>query len=400
MIKTYKYKLYHNKRNKKLVSLIETSCNIYNHCINLHQRYYSKYHKYLDKSILQKHITKLKKLRRFQNWNRLNSQAIQNVTDRIHIGYMKFFNKDAKRPPTFKSKRRYSSFTLKQSGYKLYASNGIKINNHNFRFFKSRDIKGDIKTITLKRDVLGDLYIYFVCNDNIEQIIKTKTGKTAGFDFGLKTFLTCSDNSRIESPQFLKRSLQQIRKAHRSLSKKQRGSNNKERARLVLCRAYRKISEQRHDFNFKLAKALTDKYDVVYFESLNLNAMKMLWGRKISDLAFHDFLSILEKYCQKTGTVFCKIGRWEATSKTCHICGCEKNDLRLEDRIWTCPNCGLEHDRDLNAAINIKTVGTSTVMGEEVRLDKILSNQNLIKHSSHHKSDKSDLCVTVESPLL
>jgi len=400
MIKTFTYKLYHNKRNKKLVSLLSTANHIYNHCIALHKRHYSKYHKYLDRGTLQKHLTKLKKLRKFQHWNSLNSQAIQEITDRIHLGYLKFFNKDNKRPPQFKSKRRYNSFTLKQSGYKLFNHNGIKINNLNFRFFKSRELSGDIKTITIKKDSLGDFYIYIVCDDHVNQVNRVKTSKTAGFDFGLKTYLTSSDDSRIESPQFLKRALKKIRKSHRYLSRKQKGSNNRERARRVLCRAYRKITNQRHDYHFKLAKSLTDKYDEVYFESLNIAAMKKLWGRKVSDLSFSEFLSILEKYCQKTGTVFCKIGRWEATSKTCHVCGYVKKDLTLNDRIWVCPNCCHEHNRDLNAAINIKTVGTSTVMGEEVRLVKLLSNQKKNKLSSYHKSESSDLCATIESLLL
>jgi putative transposase len=400
MLKTFKYKLYNNKRNKKLSSLVDMASSIYNHCIALHKRYYSRFHKHLDKNTLQKHITKLKKLRRFNSWNRLNSQAIQAITDKIHLGYLKFFNKDNLRPPSFKSKRRYSSFTLKQTGYKFYSKNGITINGFNFRFFKSRDTQGDIKTVTVKRDRLGDFYIYVVCENGINEVNKVKTGKTAGFDFGLKTYLTSSDGSRIESPQFLKQSLQQIKKSHRSLSKKKKGSNNRERARRVLCRDYRRIENQRHDFQFKLAKQLCDQYDELYFESLNLEGMKRLWGRKVSDLAFHSFLSILEKYCQKTGTVFLKIGRWEATSKTCHICGYVKNDLTLDDRIWTCPNCGHQHDRDLNAAINIKTVGTSTVKGEEVRLSEIMRNQGLRKHSSYHKSANADLCATLESPLL
>jgi putative transposase len=381
------------------------ACDIYNHCIKLHKRYYKRFHVYLDKLKLQKHITKLKKQKRFNYWNNLNSQAIQNITDRIHNGYTLFFNnlKIAKinktkcltRPPTHKNEYRYSSFTLKQSGYKLFGNNGIKINGYNFRFFKSRDMKGEIKTITVKKDALGDFYLFVVCDDSIEHHNRAKTGKTAGFDFGLKTFLTSSEGEKIESPQFLKQSLQKVRKAHRNLSLTQKGSNNRERAKLVLCRAYRKINEQRHDFNFKLAKLLTAQYDEVYFESLNLEAMKKLWGRKVSDLAFHEFLCILEGYCRKTGAVFLKIGRWEATSKTCHVCGYVKGDLELDDRSWTCPNCGRQHDRDENAAINIKTVGTSTVMGEEVRLAEIFR-----KRSSYHVSDKSETCVTVESHML
>ena len=112
------------------------------------------------------------------------------------------------------------------------------------------------------------------------------TGETAGFDFGLKTFLTVSDGTQIESPEFFKSSIDEVREASKSHSTKQKGSNNREKARLNLARKHQKIVHQRHDFHFKLASQLTQNYDVLCFEDLNLEGMKRLWGRKISDLGF------------------------------------------------------------------------------------------------------------------
>lgn len=384
MIKTFKYKLYKSKKLKKIHSSINLASQIYNHCIALHKRYYSKYHKFLQRGILQKHITKLKRLEKYEKWNLLNAQSVQQITDRIDNAYTLFFNnikqKKKARPPKFKSYKKYKSFTLKQTSYKMFASNGIKIHDTNYRFFNSRAIEGTIKTITVKRDPLGEIYLFFVCEVNNPKI-RVMTGKTAGFDFGLKIFLTSSDEEKIESPEFYKKSLNKVKQAHRKLSKKVKGSKNREKARLSLSRRYKEITNRKTDFFFKLSKQLTDRYDELYFESLSLDGMKALWGRKVSDLSFHTFLSILEKYCQKTGTIFLKIGKWEATSKTCRFCGYKNDDLTLEDRTWTCPSCKAIHDRDINAAYNIKTVGTSTVKGEEVRLSELVK-ANLGKHSS------------------
>jgi putative transposase len=373
MIKTFKYKLYKSKRNKKLKSLILLSCEIYNHCISLHKRYYKMYHKTLDKNSLQKH------------YNNLNSQSIQEITDRIQRSYTLFFNslktknKRKIKLPGFKSSRKYKSFTLKQSGYKL-EDNIITIGKLNFKYFKSRELEGKIKTITIKRDSLGDIYLFFVCEVGNPRL-RLMTGKTAGFDFGLKTYLTSNEGAKIESPQFLKQDKQFLKLLSRRVSKKKKGSNNKRKSIKNLNRFYRKLVNKRRDFHFKLSKQLTDQYDELYFESLNIKTMQQIWGRKISDLSFSEFMSILENYCIKTGVKLIKIGRWEATSKTCNNCGYKKDDLTLEDRIWTCPSCKTLHDRDINAAKNIFLVGTSTSKGEEVRLSE-LTKVSSVKHSS------------------
>jgi putative transposase len=385
MIKTFKYKLYKSKRNKKLKSLILLSCEIYNHCISLHKRYYKMYHKTLDKNSLQKHLVKLKKREKYKHYNNLNSQSIQEITDRIQRSYTLFFNslktknKRKIKLPGFKSSRKYKSFTLKQSGYKL-EDNIITIGKLNFKYFKSRELEGKIKTITIKRDSLGDIYLFFVCEVGNPRL-RLMTGKTAGFDFGLKTYLTSNEGAKIESPQFLKQDKQFLKLLSRRVSKKKKGSNNKRKSIKNLNRFYRKLVNKRRDFHFKLSKQLTDQYDELYFESLNIKTMQQIWGRKISDLSFSEFMSILENYCIKTGVKLIKIGRWEATSKTCNNCGYKKDDLTLEDRIWTCPSCKTLHDRDINAAKNIFLVGTSTSKGEEVRLSE-LTKVSSVKHSS------------------
>jgi len=364
MRKTYCFKLYMSKRNKKLHTKLGTASSIYNHCIALHKRYYRLYKKHLSLYTLQKHITKLKRLPKFQHWKQLDAQAIQDIADRIEKGYLLFFRniktKSTRRvsPPSFRKRSKYRSVTFKQTGWKLLGGNKIRIGKTTFRYHKSRDIEGTIKTVTVKRDALGDIYLYFSCVVEDVQPDRTMTGKIAGFDFGLKTFLTASDGTRIESPLFFKDGLKKVQKANRNVSSKKRGSNNRRKARLGLARAHRKVANQRRDFQFKTAKALVEKYDFLFFEDLNLEGMKALWGRKVSDLSLHSFHQILGYMAAKHGARVGRVDRWFPSTKTCHTCGCLNDQITLNDREWTCC-CGETHDRDHNAAINILLAGAS-----------------------------------------
>ena len=365
LVRTYKYKLYHNigTGSKNLNNLINISGLIYNRCIALHKRYYRLYGKSLNKFQLQKHLTKLKKLLKYSYWKALGSQAIQNITERIDEGYKKFFKKQGGRP-TFKKIKEYKSFTLKgKVGYKIN-DNVISLNGYNYKFWLSKPIDGKIKTVTVKRDNIGDFYICISLE--IENKINITTGKSVGIDFGLKQFLTLSDDTKIDAPLFHLKNLSKLKKLNRNLSKKKKGSNNRKIAKKQLAKLHIKIANQRKDYFHKLANELAFKYDNIFIEDLNIKAMQMLWGRKISDLAFSEFVTIL---LYKANVH--KIDRFYPSSKTCSSCNeinqNINNDLKnLNDRIFSC-KCGLEIDRDLNASINIYRVGMSTLRLDTVR---------------------------------
>jgi putative transposase len=367
---TYCYKLYRAKRNKKLHKAINIAGCIYNHCIALHRRYYRLYGKHLSANKLKVHITKLKKTKKYSYWNQLGSQAIQDIVERIDKGYKLFFRNQKhsikSAPPSFRKVRKYRSFTLKQTGYKLLDGNRIKIMGNEYKFHKSREVDGIIKTVTVKRDTLGDLYIYIVCEQE-EAKIEPRSSKSVGFDFGLITFLTSSDGQDVEAPLFFKENSTKIKKLNRKLSRKKKGSNNRKLARLDLARLHKKVSNQRKDYHFKLAKKLAEEYAVICIEDLNIKAMQQLWGRKISDLGHSQFVGILKHQCAKTGCKVVEIPRFYPSSKTCSDCGYVNSTLSLSERTWTCPECGVIHDRDKNAAVNIHRVGASTLDGEGVR---------------------------------
>ncbi|AEN74779.1 transposase, IS605 OrfB family (plasmid) [Rhodothermus marinus SG0.5JP17-172] len=365
---TFKYRLYRSKRDKHLIEQIEVAASIWNHSVALTRRYYRIYGKYPGANRLMKHIARLR--RRNPYWQKLGSQAVQDVIQRLDRAYWRFFSDPKAGRPRFKKRERYSSFTLKQAGWKYPGGNRIRIGKHNYKFVLSRPIQGEIKTVTIKRDRVGRLWICF--SVVTEEQPKPPAPHEAvmrpvGLDFGLKCFLTLSDGTKIQSPEFFRRGLQEVRKAHRALSRKQRGSNNYRKARVRLAKVYDRISNQRRDWFFKTAHALCERYDFIALEDLNIEGMKRRWGRKVSDLGFGEFVSILEHVARKRGVRVAKVARFFPSSRRCSCCGWVKENLSLADREWTCERCGTVHDRDENAAINICREGASSLGVGDVR---------------------------------
>ena len=367
MRKAYGFKLQSQKNVIKLGNMIDDMWGVHLHIMLLARRYRRMLGKDVSAYKLKRHVTKLKK-RTKPHWKDLPSQVVQDVVLRYGKSQDAFFQnkKDRKAGlttrkvgrPKIKPRHKYTSMTFTQAGYAL-EDNRIKINCIDtwFSFHKHRDIEGIIKTITIKRDRCGDYWIYFSCENVDDSKPKPKTGKSAGFDYGNKTFLTSDEGNKIQSPQFFKQSLKALRSLNKALSRKVKGSGNWYRAARALARHHRKVARQREDWQWKLADELCTEFDILCFETLNLDGMKRLWGRKVSDNAFYQFLQILEQKCAKHGKKLVRISQWTATTKPCGDCGLHNKALSLSDRQWTCPECGSHHDRDVNAAINIKQAG-------------------------------------------
>ena len=368
MRKTYKHKIQNQSNTIKLGNMIDDMWHIHVHVMRLSRRYYRMFSKNLSAYRINAHIAKLKK-RTKPHWAALPSQVVQDVVLRYGKSQDAFFQniKDRKAGkttrrvgrPKIQPRHKYNSMTFTQAGYTLQ-ENRIKLNCIDtwFSFHKHREWTGTLKTITIKRDKCGDYWICFSCEDVVsDSDPKPKTGKSAGFDYGNKTFLTSSDGDKIDAPQFFKQALRTLRILNKALSRKVKGSHNWYRACRALQRLHRKIARQRKDWQWKLATKLCTDFDRLCFETLNLDGMKRLWGRKVSDQAFYQFLQILEQKCAKHGKVFKQISQWTATTKPCSNCGYHNKELSLSDRQWTCPECGSHHDRDINAAINIKRAG-------------------------------------------
>lgn len=366
-MKTYKYELSHQSNTIRLGNLLDDLHQVHVHVLKLQRRFYRLYGRYISAWTMNSHLAKLKQ-RTKPHWKQLPSQVVQDVVFRIDKGYQKFFTNIKARKagktvqkvgrPHIKPQHKDNSLTFTQAGYKI-EGNRIYISclKKWFTFWKHRDWTGTIKTVSIKRDAVGDYYLMLVCEDTETIDPLPLTGNVAGIDFGLKTFLTLSDGTKIASPQFFKQSLNRIRSASKAFSRKQHLSGGWFRAKRHLARRYKDIANRRQDWFWKTAKSLCETYDTLVIETLNLAAMKRLWGRKVSDLAFGEFVQILRWQCQKYGTSLVQIDKWTPTTKVCHICSHQKPTLTLADRTWTCDNCNTNHDRDINAANVILSAG-------------------------------------------
>ena len=362
--RTYKYQIREHPQNMRLGNMLDDLCDVHNHFLKLENRYYRRYGKYAGRFRLQPHLTKLLD-RTKKHWAWIPRDTLDAVITRLHISFERFFDIVGVGRPKYKKRGKYRSAKF-QSGYLLEEGRvrlsfkawdasleSFKFHKRWFSFHQHRDWKGNVRYIQILRDAVGTYWLYVVTDDTSKEVLPA-TGESVGADFGMKdAFLTLNTGEKIQSPQFLKQSLKELRTLNKALSLKVKGSNNWWRAVRQLARLYRKVSNQRRDWHFKLATDLCRRFDLVATETLNLKGMKRLWGRKVSDLSFGQFVEILKFKCFKHNREFRQVGQWTPTTKPCSDCGHHNQNLSLSDRQWTCPECGSHHDRDVNAAINI-----------------------------------------------
>lgn len=348
---SYKYKLYRTDRTKHLDRMLCEACFVWNHALALQKRYYRLYHKYIGIGKMKAHFAK--RVHR----NLLHSQTTQEILERLDTAYQRFFIRLAKRPPKFRKAKDFSSILFKQGGYSLNG-NVLTINRikKRFKFSLSRPYDGKVKTLTVKRNNLGEFFLIMVLDKPPQSVGKTHNGASVGIDFGLKKYMTMSDGTTVDNPQFLKSGLRQLQRKSRNLSKCVPGSHNRERKRLDLDRHYKKVVNQRSDWQWKLAHRLCQQYDHIFIEDLQLTDMSVQWGRKMADLAHGEFVLKLQYIATKYDVTVHKIDRYYPSSKTC-TCGYVNHKLQLHERTWVCPECGAVHDRDLLAANNILRQG-------------------------------------------
>ena len=286
--------------------------------------------------------------------------TVQEILGRLDNSYKRFFKKLCKRPPKFKKAEKFNSFVFKQGGFALNG-NVFTINkiNKRFKFSYSRPYDGNVKQVRVLRETCNRYSIVIVTDSKSNKTYeKSRNGASVGIDFGLKTYMTLSDGKSIQSPLFFNRYQKKIKKCNRNLSRSEKGSNNRKRRLFELHQTNRKIMNLRSDFQWKLAHELCKRYDYIFIEDLNIEGMKRLWGKKISDLSHSSFINKLTYIASKYGVIVHKIDKWYPSSKTCE-CGCINKGLLLCDRTWVCPGCGSINDRDLLASKNILRKGIS-----------------------------------------
>ena len=366
-----KHKLFHDKLLKYLHDELNICGVVKNHFLALAMRYYRRYGKGKPSyQKMSKHLTKLKRLEKYKHWNIPYAWSLQNILKRLAQSFREIKTL-GRGHPQFKSCKKHKGMTFdgtqapiekvleKQKQARNHPTYRIRLKGRWYRFALHREIKGQITQVHVTRDALGDVYITLT-EDYSEVKIEPKTGKAEGFDFGIKDFLTGSDGHRYTSPMFYKHNAKQLAEAQRKYSRKVKGSNNRERERKNVARIHKKTANQRTDHHWKLAIQLCRKFDILFFEDLNLRGMKALFGKQVSDLAFGEFMQKMKHQSKKRIRCVLKIGKWVPSTKCCSVCDYHNKGLTLADREWTCPKCHTHLDRDHNAAINILKEGVAS----------------------------------------
>lgn len=296
-----------------------------------------------------------------------DSRAIHESARHLESTYKKWFRnlkKGIKKGhPKFKKKSKkgsYTSTSMPSDPEKLFHKQGIFIPKVGMVKFRShQDLSGikKIRNLTIKRSSSGKYYCSICCDVEVQQI--QHTGACVGIDLGLKDVIVTSDGQKIKNEHFAKKAQSRIRMLQKQLSRRKKGSENREKTRVKLAIAYEKLGNKRKDFIHKLTTNLVRDNDIICIEDLNVKGMlknHRLAGA-ISDVSFGEIRRQLEYKCKWYGRELVIIDRWSPTSKTCNNCGFKMTEWNLGIREWDCPSCHCHHDRDVNAARNILDEG-------------------------------------------
>lgn len=244
--------------------------------------------------------------------------------------------------------------------------NNLKFRCSNLQFGRLQRYKDNVRSATLSRTKSGKYYLSILVAMNDQELRRFKhTNGKVGIDLGVKDFVVTSDGEVFGNKHFFKRSERKIARLQRQLSKKQKGSNNRAKARMRLARAYEKQTNQRRDYLHSITNSLLRDNDYVFMEDLNVQGMlkNRHLSKAIAEIGFNTFKGILKDKALLNGKFVIEVDRWYSSSKTCHECGYVYRDLTLGEREWFCPQCGTHHDRDANAAINILMEGERIIGG-------------------------------------
>lgn len=299
----------------------------------------------------------------FPEYREVDAQVLQEVIERLDKAYAGFFrrvkNGNGKAGfPRFKGKDRYDSFTLKKQGWKLDGKYLTIRKVGKFKLRLSRPIEGDIKTVTVRREATGKWYVCFSC-DNVPERRLSESDKIIGIDVGIKSFLVDSEGNKVDNPAYFRQSEKLLRRRQRTLCRRVKGSHGRRKARILVAKAHEKVKNQRNDFLHKAANFYIKNYGTLVFEDLNIKGMVMNHNlaKSISDSSWGIFYGFCTYKAEEADRQIIRIPRFEPSSKACNECGAINQELKLGDRQWVCKSCGVLHDRDYNAAKNIRRVG-------------------------------------------
>ena len=360
--KAYKYRLYPNKA--QCLSLSQTfGCvrYVYNWALDKKQSAYRESNESLSITQLSRDLTLLKQETDKLWLNDVLRIPLTQALRNLNTAFNRFFKGQAGKPK-FKSKYarqsayyRHNDFCLIERGIKLQKIDGdIKVNYH-----RPLPKECEIRSATVSKDTCGR---YFVSISVIETIAQLKPLKAKiGIDLGINHFAITSDGDKIANPRVFDSLYKKLIRTQRVLSRRKKGSKNRDKARLKVAKIHSKIANVRRNFQHKLSKMLIDENQAIGVESLKIQNMlkNRRLSRAIADVSWGQFVSFLCYKADWYGRDIVKLDTFYPSSKTCSLCGHKVDDMPLHVRVWTCPECFTEHDRDINAAINVRnnTVG-------------------------------------------
>ncbi|HUY75395.1 MAG TPA: RNA-guided endonuclease TnpB family protein [Ktedonobacterales bacterium] len=369
--KAYRYRLYPTAEQVALLArTFGCARYVYNWGLRYRTDAYHDHHDHFGYNELSAQLTQLKQQSDTSWLSEVSSVPLQQSLRHLDTAFRTFFEGRASYP-TYKKKRGKQSATYASTAFSWDAiTRTLKLAKMekplNIRW--SRAFTGTPTTITVSCDTAGRYFVSFLVEEEIGML--PVLGTTVGVDVGLKALATLSTGEKVKNPRHLAKSQKRLKRAQQALNRKLKGSKNREKARRKVARLHAQIADQRLDGLHKLTTRLIRENQTICVESLaikNLVRNRKL-ARAISDVGWGEFVRQLAYKAQWYGRTLVKIDRWYPSSKRCHACGYVLTSLPLDVREWTCPACGVTHDRDVNAAQNILAVGlTVAACGEKVR---------------------------------
>ena len=373
ILRAIKIRLYPNKTQEQTLNKV-LGCYrfVYNQMLALKQEAYNRDKSNLGLCELSKFFHgELLKDEQYAWLKEQNTKVMKQAIRQMLSAYDGFF-KLGKGFPKFKSKHDNNSAlfpceaisksnTFETRHISLTKSlKNIKFHCSNLYFERLQRYKDNIKSATLSKTKSGKFYLSVLMSMNEEEFKQfSHTNNRVGIDLGVKDFVITSDGEVFENKHFFKESENRIKKLQRQLSKKVKGSNNRDKARTKIAKEFEHLTNQRIDYIHNVVNSLLRTYDYIFMEDLNVQGMlkNHKLSKAIQELGFYTFKNTLKNKAMLNDKFVIEVDRWFASSKTCHKCGYVYKGLTLGEREWTCPICGEHHDRDLNAAVNILLEG-------------------------------------------
>ncbi len=371
---SYRFRLYPTKSQKVLLSKHFGSVRfLYNHFLNERKTAYLK-----DKTSSNyfADAAKLTELKKDLIWlKEVGSQSLQFSLKCLDGAYNNFF-KGLGKFPVFKSKHGKQSFRVPQSIQVLEHKLRIPKFLEGIKMRKHREVEGEIKFATVSRNKSGQYFVSITVERRISPL--EKSDKIVGIDLGIKTLATCSDGTSFENIRAYKKLRRKLKMAQRQHGKKQKGSKNRERARVKLARIHQKIKNTRENHLHQITRKIINENQIIVLENLNISGMlkNHCLAQAIQDVSLSEFNRQLEYKANWYGRTIHRLSRWFPSSKTCSNCDWINQGLRLKDRKWTCLSCDIHHDRDENAAKMIEFQGRQELkIPQELRESKRMDSE-------------------------